>query len=81
MIYRIKRFYTFKQLQNVYDILINDFLKYFHIVTNIKSEWRNFLKEENPTYLNQTDKKALLLFVLAVRIYSLVQLLCLWHIL
>ena len=66
MIYRIKRFFTFEQFQNVYDILRNDFLKYFHIVTNIKSEWKNILKEENPTYLNQTDKKALLLLVLAV---------------
>ena len=66
MIYRIKRFFTFEQLQNVYDILRNDFLKYFHIVTNIKSEWKNILKEEYPTYLNQTDKKALLLLVLAV---------------
>ena len=58
--YRIKRFYPFKQVQNLYDIPRNDFLKYFHIVTHIKSEWKNILKEENPIYLNQTDKKALI---------------------
>ena len=60
-------FYTFEQLQYLYDIPRNAVLKYFHIVTNIKSEWKkkkkkkkkNILKEENPTYLNQTDKKAL----------------------
>ena len=28
-------------------------------MTHIKSEWKNILKEENPTYLTQTDKKAL----------------------
>ena len=46
--YRIKHFYNFEGLQNLYDISDKDFLKYFHIVNNNHEDWIALLKEENP---------------------------------
>ena len=46
--YRIKQFYNFEELQNLYDISDKDFLKYYHIVNNIREDWKSLLKEENP---------------------------------
>ena len=44
--FRLRRFYTFEQMRNLYDISKNDFLKYFNIVSNISKEWKNKLKNE-----------------------------------
>ena len=46
--YRIKQFYNFEELQNLYDISDKDFLKYYHIVNNIHEDPKALLKEENP---------------------------------
>ena len=43
-----KPFYNFEELQNLYDISDKDFLKYYHIVNNIREDWKALLKEENP---------------------------------
>ena len=38
--FRIRQLYTLEQLQNLYNISQNDFLKYYNIVSNIKREWK-----------------------------------------
>ena len=42
--FRVQRFYTLEQLQNLYNIHQKDFLKYYNIVSNISKEWKNKLK-------------------------------------
>ena len=59
--FRIRQFYTFEQLQNLYSISRNDFLKYHTIVSNIKTEWNNKLKEEN--YYNVPSKANKALYI------------------
>ena len=39
--FRFRKFHTIEQLQNLYSISENDFLKYFNIVSNITKEWKN----------------------------------------
>ena len=57
--FRIKQFYTIEQIQNLYNIPQNDFLKYHNIVSNIKSEWKSKLKNEECNLLPQIENKVL----------------------
>ena len=50
-----------EQLQNLYSISRNDFLKYHTIVSNIKTEWNYELKEEN--YYNVPSKANKALYI------------------
>ena len=57
--FRVQRFYTLEQLQNLYNIHQKDFLKYYNIVSNISKEWKNKLKDENYNNLPKKINKAL----------------------
>ena len=57
--FRIKQFYTIEQLQNFYNIPQNDYLKYHNIVSNIKSEWKTRLKNDECNLLPQIQNKVL----------------------
>ena len=57
--FRLRRFYTFEQMRNLYDISKNDFLKYFNIVSNISKEWKNKLKNENVNTTQDETKRTL----------------------
>ena len=45
--FRSRNFYTIEQLKNLYNVSLNDFLKYHNIVSNIKSDWKRKLKHED----------------------------------
>ena len=55
--FRVQRFYSLEQLQNLYNIHQKDFLKYYNIVSNISKEWKNKLKDENYNNLPKKIKK------------------------
>ena len=38
--FRIRKFHTIEQLQNLYNISENVFLKYYNIVSKITKEWK-----------------------------------------
>ena len=57
--FRVQRFYTLEQLQNLYNIHQKDFLKYYNIVSNISKEWKHKLKDENYNNLPKKINKAL----------------------
>ena len=57
--YRIKKFYNFEELQNLYDISDKDFLKYYHIVSNIHEDWKVLLKEKTPLTQEPNKQKHL----------------------
>ena len=46
-------------MEDMYGIPRNDFLKYYNIVSNIKSDWRKVLKEENLDHTRQKENKVL----------------------
>lgn len=57
--FRIKDFYSFNDLKNIYNIKDGDFLKFYSLKGNIKSEWKKKIKTEMtnndiPTYLLNT---------------------------
>ena len=56
--FRTKQFFTLGQLQNLYNISQNDFLKYYNIVSNIKVEWKYNLKNEENVNLPRKINKA-----------------------
>ena len=56
--FRVQRFYTLEQLQNLYNIHQKDFLKYYNIVSNISKEWKNKLKDENYNNLPKKNKQS-----------------------
>ena len=55
--YRLKQIDNFEELQNLYDISDEHFLKYYHIVNNIHEDWKALLKEENPLTQVQINKQ------------------------
>ena len=57
--FRYRKFHTIEQLQNLYNISENDFLKYYNIVSNITKEWKNKLKDENYNNVPKETSKAL----------------------
>ena len=57
--FRFRKFHTIEQLQNLYNISENDFLKYYNIVSNITKEWKNKLKDENYNNVPKEASKAL----------------------
>ena len=57
--FRFRKFHTIEQLQNLYNISENDFLKYYNIVSNITKEWKNKLKDENYNNVPKETSKAL----------------------
>ena len=57
--FRQRKFHTLEQLQNLYNISENNFLKYYNIVSNITNEWKNKLKEEHHNNLPKEINKAL----------------------
>ena len=53
--FRIRKFHTIEQLQNLYNISEND----LNIVSNITKEWKNKLKDEHYNNLPKETSKAL----------------------
>ena len=48
--YRNKRFYSFDEVQNLYNVPQTDFFSYHQIIACIPTEWKNKLKEEEMNY-------------------------------
>ena len=57
--FRSRNFYTIEQLKNLYNVSLNDFLKYHNIVSNIKSDWKRKLKHEDVRNLPLRRNKTL----------------------
>ncbi len=57
--YRIKEFYNFENIKELYNINNGDFLKYYTLLGNIKTEWKQAMLSEQinndiPKYLIST---------------------------
>ena len=57
--FRFRKLHAIEQVQNLYNISENDFLKYDNIVSNITKEWKNKLKDENYNNVPKETSKAL----------------------
>ena len=54
----------------MYDSPRNNILKYYNIVSNIKSDWRKVLNEENLDHTRQKENKVLQIINTPKKIYK-----------
>lgn len=62
--YRVKEFYRFNELTQLYDLNEGDFLKYYALKNNIKNEWKVKLKTED---INNNPPNLLITRVLSAK--------------